>query len=266
MRVSRSLTTFQVFDHLERFAVLGLKFGDTLRQLGLGAYAVLRQKRHRLCHLLEIEHLGPAFVACALARGQLDLDVDQVTYFIRIRVSTAESGGFLVFSILGENSQNIFLGKIIAQLAGGNGLGPAGGAVTETAAALSESDAMLLQKLSGEVLEIGRLSQNGTDIFAQDGFLGFVFGLPDGQAGSCVLGVGVVEAALAAPLRPILPFSDAVAGTFQQVDLVEAGILAKLHDLGTEMPEHSRRTAVLAAFLPVAGLLHVGLACDFTNS
>ena len=36
---------FQVFDHLERFAVLGLKFSDALRQLGLGAYAVLRQKR-----------------------------------------------------------------------------------------------------------------------------------------------------------------------------------------------------------------------------
>src|SRR5699024_657460 len=204
---------FQVFDHLERFAVLRLKFVDTLRQLGLGAYAVLRQKCHRFRQLFQVEHLGPAFVTSTFTRGQLGLNVDQAADLIGIRVSTAESGGFLALGILGENSQNIFLGKIIAQLAGGNGLGPAGGAVTETAAALGESDAMLLQELSREILKTGRLSQNGTDIFAQDGFLGFVFGLPDGQAGSCVLGVGVVEAALAAPLRPILPFSDAVAGT-----------------------------------------------------
>src|SRR5699024_11353402 len=95
---------FQVFDHLERFAVLGLKFGDMLRQLGLGAYAVLRQKRHRLCRLLEVEHLGPALVTSAFARGQLGLDVDQATYFIRVRVGTAESGGFLALGILGEKS------------------------------------------------------------------------------------------------------------------------------------------------------------------
>src|SRR5699024_4910739 len=112
----------------------------------------------------------------------------------------------------------------------------------------------------------GRLSQNGTDVFAQDGFLSLVFGLPDGQAGSCVPGVGVVEAALAAPLRPIFPFGDAVAGTFQQVDLVQPSALAKLHDFGAEMPQHGRRTAVLAAFLPVAGLFYMGLAFDFSDT
>ena len=123
---------------------------------------------------------------------------------------------------------------------------------------------MLLQKPSGEVLKIGRLSQNGTDIFAQDGFLGFIFALPDGQAGSGVPGVGVVETALAATLRPILPFGDVVAGTFQQVDLVETSVLAKLHDFGAKVPQHSRRTAVLAAFLLVAGLFHMGLAFDLS--
>ena len=124
---------------------------------------------------------------------------------------------------------------------------------------------MLLQELSGEVLQTGRLSQNGTDVFAQDGFLGLVFGLPDGQAGSSVLGVGVVEAALAATLRPILPFGDAVAGTFQQVDLIETSALAKLHDFGTEMPQHGRRTAVFAALLPVAGFFHMGPAFNFAG-
>src|SRR5699024_1489899 len=117
---------------------------------------------------------------------------------------------FLTFAIFGKNRQNVLLGKIVAQFAGGNGLGPVGSAVTEPAAALGESDAMLLQELSREILKTGRLSQNGTDVFAQDGFLSLVFGWPDGQAGSSVLGVGVVEAALAATLRPILPFGDAV--------------------------------------------------------
>ena len=78
--------------------------------------------------------------------------------------------------------------------------------------------------------------------------------------------VGVVEAALAAPLRPILSFGDAVAGTFQQVNLIQPGILAKLHDFGAEMPQHGCRTAVLAAFLPVAGLFHMGLAFDGTDA
>ena len=70
---------------------------------------------------------------------------------------------------------------------------------------------------------------------------------------------------MAAPLHPILPFGDAVAGAFQQVDLVEAGVLAKLHDFGAEMTQHGRRTAMFAALLPVAGLLHVGPAFDFAG-
>ena len=74
-----------------------------------------------------------------------------------------------------------------------------------------------------------------------------------------------MPAALAAPLRPVFPFGDAVAGTFQQVDLVEAGILAKFHDSGAEMSEPGRCAAVLAAFLPVAGLLHVGPALNFAG-
>ena len=125
----------------------------------------------------------------------------------------------------------------------------------------------MLKKLVEVSVGFSALSrENGTDIFPQDGFLGFIFGLPGGQAGSGILSVGVIEAALAAPLRPILPFGDAVAGAFQQVDLVEAGILAKLHDLGAEVPQHGRRTAVLAAFLPIAGLFHVGPAFDFSDT
>ena len=77
--------------------------------------------------------------------------------------------------------------------------------VTEPAAALGESDAMLLQELSREILKTGRLSQNGTNVFAQDSFLGFIFGLPDGQAGSCVPGVGVSRGGAGRVAAPNIP-------------------------------------------------------------
>ena len=54
------------------------------------------------------------------------------------------------------------------------------------------------------------------------------------------LGVGMVEAALSAPLRPILPLGNMVALGFQQIDLVQVGLLAHFHDSDTEVPEHGR--------------------------
>ena len=50
-----------------------------------------------------------------------------------------------------------------------------------------------------------------------------------------------------------------VALGFQQVDLVQVGLLAHLHDSDTEVPEHGRSAAVLLASFPVARLVHEGL-------
>lgn len=69
----------------------------------------------------------------------------------------------------------------------------------------------------------------------------------------------MVEAALSAPLRPILALRNMVALGFQQVDLVQVGLLAHLHDCDTEVPEHGRGAAVLLARFPVARLVHEGL-------
>ena len=55
----------------------------------------------------------------------------------------------LLLGVFSENSQNVLFGKIVTQLAGGDGLGATGGEVTEPTAALTNRDAMLLQmKLS----------------------------------------------------------------------------------------------------------------------
>ena len=69
----------------------------------------------------------------------------------------------------------------------------------------------------------------------------------------------MVEAALSAPLRPILALGNMVALGFQQIDLVQVGLLAHLHDRDTEVPEHGRGAAVLLARFPVARLVHEGL-------
>ena len=50
-----------------------------------------------------------------------------------------------------------------------------------------------------------------------------------------------------------------VALGFQQVDLVQVGLLTHFHDCDTEVPEHGRGAAVLLARFPVAGLIHEGL-------
>ena len=64
---------------------------------------------------------------------------------------------------------------------------------------------------------------------------------------------------MSAPLRPILALRNMVALGFQQIDLVQVGLLAHLHDRDTEVPEHGRGAAVLLARFPVAGLIHEGL-------
>ena len=69
----------------------------------------------------------------------------------------------------------------------------------------------------------------------------------------------MVEAALSAPLRPILALRNMVALGFQQIDLVQIGLLAHLHDSDTKVPEHGRSAAVLLARFPVARLVHEGL-------
>ena len=137
-------TVFQVFDHLETLVSFFLKFSYAGIQFFLAVQVVPGEKRHGLGQLFEIENLGPVLVTCALACVQLGLNVNQAADAVGRGSEHVELGGFLPFGIFSENSQNFLFGKVIAQLAGGDGLGPVGGEVTEPAAAFTNRDAMLL--------------------------------------------------------------------------------------------------------------------------
>ena len=79
---------------------------------------------------------------------------------------------------------------------------------------------------------------HSVDLLSQFVQLGLVDGLGGLLPFGGKFGVGMVEAALSAPLRPILPLGNMVALGFQQIDLVQVGLLAHLHDSDTEVPEH----------------------------
>ena len=71
---------------------------------------------------------------------------------------------------------------------------------------------------------------HSVDLLSQFVQLGLVDGLGGLLPFGGKFGVGMVEAALSAPLRPILPLGNMVALGFQQIDLIQIGLLAHLHD------------------------------------
>ena len=118
---------------------------------------------------------------------------------------------------------------------------------------------MFLHEQCRKFLEGGGLVQHSVDLLSQLVQLGLIDGLGGLLPFGGKLGVGMVETALSAPLRPILPLGNMVALGFQQIDLVQVGLLAHFHDSDTEVPEHGRGAAVLLARFPVARLVHEGL-------
>ena len=136
---------------------------------------------------------------------------------------------------------------------------PAGRAVAQPTSALLHGDAVFLHEQCRKFLEGGGLVQHSVDLLSQLVQLGLVDGLGGLLPFGGKFGVGMVEAALSAPLRPILALRNMVALGFQQIDLVQVGLLAHLHDCDTEVSEHGRGAAVLLARFPVARLVHEGL-------
>ena len=71
-----------------------------------------------------------------------------------------------------------------------------------------------------------------------------MLGRLSGCGEACVF---TVKFQLAAPARPILGFAHALLRAVEQVDLVQSGTLAQLHDLDTQVPHGLGSAGVLHA-------------------
>ena len=132
--------------------------------------------------------------------------------------------------------------------------------------AFLDGNAVLLHKLVREIFKAGGTVQHRRNLFPQGIFYGFKL-LLLGRLFSCGEGcVLTVKFHLAAPACPILSFAHALFRAVEQVDLVQSGTLAQLHDLDTEVPHGLGCAGVLHALTPVAGLLHIELTLHFPCS
>ena len=251
----------------------GLQLGGAFKHSGIGGghsgvqflrrgKAILCVDVEGVCHLFQIEHRCPTFVADALALSFFSLNVHHSLNTLGLAKllpdaglgSQAGTGGVALQS--GTDGGAV---EVIPQLPGGNGLGPVGGEVGQPAPALLDGDAPLQQPL-GKILEADGHREDGPDLPAQLLLVRFKLG------GRLTLG-GVlgVQSKLPFLLRPILPFGDTVLAPAQQVNLVQSRPLAQLHDLGPEVVHGGGGAAVLGPGLGVAGPVHVGLALHLGN-
>ena len=132
--------------------------------------------------------------------------------------------------------------------------------------AFLDGNAVLLHELVREIFKAGGTVQHRRNLFPQGIFYGFkllLLGRLSGCGEACVF---TVKFQLAAPARPILCFADTLFRAVEQVNLVQSGTLAQLHDLDTEVPHGLGCAGVLHALTPVAGLLHIELTLHFPCS
>ena len=127
-------------------------------------------------------------------------------------------------------------------------------------AAFLDGDAVLLQEPVREIFKARCNIENIRNLFPQNFLYGFkllLLGRLSGCSEGCVC---KIEFLLPTPTRPILGFVHTLLRAVEQVDPVQSGTLAQLHDFDTEVPHGLGRAGVLHALTPVAGLLHIGLA------
>ena len=100
---------------------------------------------------------------------------------------------------------------------------------------LSEKSSKLVVRYNTEEICFRKVSFTVSNFFCR--------GWLSGYGKGCVC---KVKFQLAAPARPILGFAHALFRAVEQVDLVQSGTLAQLHDLNTQVPHG----------LGCAGVLH----------
>ena len=162
------------------------------------------------------------------------------------------SGGVLL-----QNGKDSGAVKIVAQLAGGNGLCPVRREVTKPPPALLDGHA-LPQQQRRKLVKAGGGGKGFPYGLPQLLLVRFKLGLPGRDTACNHGGVLLVQRGLSLFLRPILPVCDAVLAAVQEVDLVKPLPVAHLHDFGLEVAQGRVSTAVLATGFRVGWPVHVG--------
>jgi len=143
---------------------------------------------------------------------------------------------------------------------------PSSRQIAELPTAFLDGNAVLLHEPIGKILKTHSAIQHRRNLLPQSVLYGFkllLLGRLSGCGEGCVF---TVKFQLAAPVRPILSFAHTLFRAVEQVNLVQSGTLAQLHDLDTEVPHGLGGAGVLHALAPVTGLLHIGLAFHFPCS
>jgi len=127
-------------------------------------------------------------------------------------------------------------------------LGSASGQIAKLSTAFLNRDTILLHEPIGKIFKTRCVVQHRRNLLPQSVLHGFKFLLP-GLLSGCGKGcVFTVKFQLAAPTRPILGFAHTLLRAVEQVDLVQSGTLAQLHDFDTEVPHGLGCAGVLHAF------------------
>ena len=155
------------------------------------------------------------------------------------------SGGVLL-----QNGKDSGAVKVVAQLAGGNGLCPVRREVglsrprlSLTATPSRSSREEKSSNAGGGGTGLARMVCRSFSLFVSK------LGLPGRDTACNHGGVLPVQRGLSLFLRPILPVCDAVLAAVQEVDLVKPLPVAHLHDFGLEVAQGRVGTAVLATGL-----------------
>jgi len=234
--------TFEVFHHCQCVVILGFQFGDALVQGVLVGQALFLQKLHGLCHNFEVVFREPTLIANAFALGHPRLDVDQFPDGILLELRLG-----LALGVCLQRGKHCRLIELVTEMFRSDKLRSASGQIAQTPTAFLDRDAILLHELVREIFKARCVVQYIQNLFPQSFFCGFkllLLGRLSGCGEGCVC---KVELLLTAPARPILGFAHTLFRAVEQVDLVQSGTFAQLHDLDTEVPHGLGSAGVLHA-------------------
>ena len=175
--------------------------------------------------------MSQRLIADALALGHPRLDVDQFPDGILLELRL----GF-VLCVCGQGGKHCRLIELVTELFCPDELRSARGQIAELSTAFLDGDAVLLHELVREIFKARCAVQHRRNLFPQSVLYGFKLLLPgllSGYGKGCVC---KVELLLPTPARPILGLADTLFRAVEQVNLVQSGTLAQLHDLDTQMP------------------------------